>query len=85
MHRWPALHLSLNFFYMNLYKVSFTDNTATTAVQIYMPRFNESTVNVETINGKRKVNWLTIFADNEMEGICVANKAVKETLELLYK
>ena len=70
---------------MNLYKVTFNDNKAVSADQVYIPAYSNPLTGTGNINGIRTINWLTIYADDERQSMKVGNKMVKDFLELLQE
>ena len=61
---------------MNLYNVQFDNNEAFAATEIGLADYKS--VNVEVLEDKRIIKWLTIFANDEKESIFIANKVVKD-------
>lgn len=67
---------------MNLYKITFSNNEAVSAAQIY--NTPDKNVQIENIWKHPEVKWVTVFADDERESIKVANKVSKEYLASLH-
>ncbi len=59
---------------MKLYQINFRENRPVSAqlLDVLSPKSME----IETRSGRRSIKWITLFADDEQEGISLANEVV---------
>lgn len=67
---------------MNLFKVAFDHNMPVSAEKLYIPQCG--TVKMETVNGRKELRSLTIYADTERESIEIAEKVVRDFYLFLH-
>lgn len=64
---------------MNLYKVTFENNHAVAGERLYVPSYTDP--RIETTG--HHVKWITVYADDEIESLHIANNAVKDYAQQL--
>ena len=68
---------------MSFFEVNFYNNIAVSAKKV--PTLHSDSVIVEQIDGSNVIRSLTIFADDELESIKVANDVYSEYFRFLCK
>ncbi len=66
---------------MKLYQIDFSDNKAVSAHPLDLLSYK--CMEIERCAGKRSIKWITIFADDEQEGITLANEVVESIANFL--
>jgi hypothetical protein len=66
---------------MKVYKILFEENVPVSAHCVAYDQRQGLKIDVE--NDKRRIKWITVYADNEEDGMSVANKVIEEMAAVL--
>jgi hypothetical protein len=65
---------------MYAFRVDFENNHAVAASQLHVNRSNS--MQIVQADGKNDIKWITIYADDERESLKIAEKVVKDYMDL---
>ena len=68
---------------MKLYRVNFINNRPVSALPLDM--IGAKCVEFDLQNGRRSIKWVTLFADDEQEGMTIAGEALNNILRFLQR
>lgn len=68
---------------MKLYRINFSNNRPVSALQLDM--MSSKCVELEVRDGRRSIKWVTLFAEDEQEGMNIAGEAFNNIMRFLQR